>query len=921
MVYKLSGKKLVIVESPAKARTILSYLGAGYDVEASVGHIRDLPQPSALPENMKKGPYGKFAVNIEGNFEPYYVVAADKKKKVAELKKALKEADALYLATDEDREGEAIAWHLLQVLKPKIPVYRMVFHEITKEAIQHALKNTRDINEHLVDAQETRRILDRLVGYEISPLLWRKIKPRMSAGRVQSVATRLIVEREKERIGFHSANYCGLESSLQADGINFVSKLVKIDGMKIATGKDFTDKGVLTDSAVKNKVYLLDSDGAKKIATLLENQSLTVQDIETKPYTRHPAPPFTTSTLQQESLRKLNMNSRETMRVAQYLYENGFITYMRTDSTNLSNQAVRAAQIQAGDLYGAQSVSETPRVYAKKAKGAQEAHEAIRPAGDNFKTPMQVKDKLNKAEYALYELIWKRTIASQMVDVKGRTNTIVFVSNVDGREYVFTVSGTVIYQKGFLNAYEESKDASRYDMDNHIKELPDLKVGDSLGIEDVKILDHATTPTPRYTEASLVKALEERGIGRPSTYASIISVIIDREYVFKKGQALVPTWLAFAVVKLLENNLASMVDYDFTAQMESDLDKIAQGNQDRAQWLKKFYYGNGSTIGLHDSVENLGDIDAKNINTFKITDNVELRVGRFGPYLQEIGNEDLKASVPEYLTPDELTEDKIAELFELSKQDGKVLGKDPDTGTDIVVKNGRFGPYVTEKLPDGSADKPRIASLFKSMSIDTVTLQEAVSLLNLPRVVGVNPENGEQITAQNGRFGPYIKCGKSNCRLDFEEEIFTITLEKALELLSQPKGNGRRSAMSVLKQLGVDPVSEKTVTIKDGRFGPYITDGITNVSIPKTEIIEEITPERAFELLSDKRAKLSVNGEGVSTKKTATKKAVTKKTTAKKATAKKATAKKVSSKKKAVKKVSSKKSASVKSASRNNSGD
>lgn len=864
----------MIVESPAKARTISTYLGPEYTVEASIGHIRDLPQPSALPEDMKKGPYGKFAVNIE-NFEPYYVVDTDKKKKVTELRKALKTAEALYLATDEDREGEAIAWHLLQVLKPKIPVYRMVFHEITKEAISHALENTRSIDENLVDAQETRRILDRLVGYEISPLLWRKIKPGMSAGRVQSVATRMIVERERERMTFKATNYCGIETAFENNQIEFKTKLVKIDNQKIATGKDFTDQGQLTPAAVKNKTYVLEANEAEKLAETLKQQTAKVQDIETKPYTRHPAAPFTTSTLQQEASRKLHMNSRETMRVAQFLYENGYITYMRTDSTALSEQAVKAARTQASQLYGKENVSKTPRIYSKKTKGAQEAHEAIRPAGENFKTPQELQNKLEKAQYALYDLIWKRTIASQMVDVKGTTNTLVLVTNLKDTQYTFTVSGTVIHQKGFLNAYEESQDASRYSNENELSELPKLETGDELEIQDAQVTTHTTTPAPRYTEASLVKALEEHGIGRPSTYASIMSVIMDRGYVFKKGQALVPSWLAFSVVKLLEENLSEMVDYDFTAQMETDLDKIAQGEQDRTLWLQNFYHGNDKTPGLHSNVENLGDIDAREINTIKISDEIELRVGRFGPYIQETNNEEKRASVPENIAPDELTVQKAKELFELSAQDGKTLGIDPQTNLEIVAKNGRFGAYVTEVLAEDSKEKPRIASLFKTMSLETITLQEAIQLLNLPRTVGVRQSDGETITTQNGRFGPYIKCGTDTRTLETEKQIFTITLEEALALLEQPKTTRRRTSASLLKELGTDPVSEKPVTIKDGRFGPYITDGTTNVTVPKTETIEDITPERAYELLADKRAK------GPAKKKT-TRKTTTKKTTARK---------------------------------------
>lgn len=872
----MTGRKLVIVESPAKARTISGYLGSDYTVEASVGHIRDLPQPSALPEDMKKGPYGKFAVNVEDDFQPYYVVDPSKKKKVSELKKLLKDADELYLATDEDREGEAIAWHLLQVLKPKIPVYRMVFHEITKEAIDNALKNTRDINENLVDAQETRRILDRLVGYEISPLLWRKVKVGLSAGRVQSVATRMIVDRERERMEFVSAKYYGIEGNFSTKDMGFSAKLVKLDEQKIATGKDFDDSGKLSAQALKQKVVLLDKDHCERLVQALQAVEVKVENIEDKPYRRNPAAPFTTSTLQQEASRKLRMNSRETMRVAQFLYENGYITYMRTDSTALSEQAVNAARAQATILYGSDCIPEKPRVYANKTKGAQEAHEAIRPSGDYFRTPAELSETLSKAELALYDLIWKRTVASQMLEAKGTTSTVTLGAQTPEGKCVFTVSGTVITQKGFLNAYEEGQDTSRYASDDKQVHLPPLQVGESVGTETVDTVEHSTAAPPRYTEASLVKTLEEHGIGRPSTYASIIAVIIDRGYVLRKGQALVPSWLAFSVVNLLETHLSQMVDYDFTAQMETDLDKIADGTQERTQWLKDFYNGTPEHIGLHQTVENLGDdIDARAVNTVQISDKIVLRNGRFGPYIELVDDEEKRVSVPADLAPDEVTPEKAMELLTATPEQDRVLGTDPQTNLQIVVKDGRFGPYVTEILPEDSKEKPRNASLFKSMKPDTVTLQEAVQLLNLPRILGVRESDNEQITAQNGRFGPYIKCGKDTRTLETEEQIFTITQEEALQLLAEPKGRRRAAATAPLKEFGIDPESEKPVVIKDGRFGPYITDGKTNVTVPKSTSIENISAEMAYELLAEKRAKTPVKR----TAKKATKAKTTKKST------------------------------------------
>ncbi|QNV38189.1 type I DNA topoisomerase [Rothia terrae] len=917
------GKSLLIVESPSKVKTISGYLGDAYEVESSMGHIRDLPQPSELPEELKKSPVGKFAVDLENDFEPYYVVNTDKKKKVTELKRKLKEADALYLATDGDREGEAIAWHLLEVLKPKVPVYRLTFPEITREAIERAFGELREIDSNMVNAQETRRVLDRLYGYEISPVLWRKVSRGLSAGRVQSVATRLVVERERERMAFTSANYWNL-SGLFTTGSNesFTAKLSAVDGVRVASGKDFADNGQLKSSA---KVAHLDEAAATSLASGLENATFSVRSVETKPYTRRPAAPFTTSTLQQEAARKLRFSSRSTMQVAQRLYENGYITYMRTDSVALSNQAINAARKQANELYGADFVPDKPRVYASKSKNAQEAHEAIRPAGDSFRTPSAVKSALSADEFRLYELIWKRTVASQMADAKGSTASIKLGgTSTDGRDAEFSASGTVITFRGFLAAYEEGTDAGRWDENakkseakDGDKRLPQMAEGDQLTGTDIEAASHQTTPPPRYTEASLVKVLDELGIGRPSTYAATISTIMDRGYVNVRGGALVPSWTAFSVVRLLEEHFEKYVDYEFTAAMEEDLDRIARGEQARTTWLSDFYFGGNEKRGLKSIVDNLGDIDARAINSIEIAPGVNLRVGKFGPYLETGGGVDtetgeitdpIRANVPADLAPDELTAEMAAELIEKGKNDGRELGVDPETGHTIVARDGRFGPYVTEVIPEmteeeiqawmdaqpteyyknGRAkpkkkpkpEKPRTSSLFKSMDLATVSLEQALQLMTLPRVVGKD-EEGTEITAQNGRFGPYLKKGTDSRSLETEEQIFSITQEQALEIYAQPKQRGRGTAKPPLAEFGIDPVSEKKIVVKDGRFGPYITDGTTNITVPRSETIESLTHERAVELLAEKRAKGPVK------RKTAAKKPAAKKTTAKKPAAKK----------------------------------
>jgi DNA topoisomerase I len=841
-------RKLVIVESPAKAKTIAGYLGPEFDVASSIGHIRDLPERAAdIPAQYKKEPWARLGVDVERDFAPLYVVDREKKDRVAELKKRLKDADELYLATDEDREGEAIAWHLCQVLQPKVPVRRMVFHEITRPAIEDALDQTRGIDERLVDAQETRRILDRLYGYEVSPVLWKKITQGLSAGRVQSVATRLVVERERERMRFRAAEYWDIEGTF--DPGSFAARLVQLDGKRIAQGRDFTQRGELREA----DVVQLDEARARKLASALDGQPFRVRSVEEKPYSRRPAAPFMTSSLQQEASRKLRYTAQTTMRIAQRLYENGYITYMRTDSTTLAESALTAARDQARELYGAEYVPDAPRRYDRKVKNAQEAHEAIRPAGDRFRTPQQVKGELSRDEFALYDLIWKRTIASQMKDAAGRTVSIrVGAKSSDGEDAEFGAAGTVITFRGFLAAYEEGRDDNGTGEDE--QRLPALSEGDELTATKLEPQGHSTTPPPRYTEATLVRALEERGIGRPSTYASIIGTILDRGYVFKKGTALVPSFLAFAVVALLERHFTQLVDYDFTARMEDDLDRIAGGDEERVAWLRRFYFGADGDEGLHDLVTHqLGEIDAREINTIEIGDGIALRIGRYGPYLER--GED-RVSVPDDIAPDELTVEKAQELLERAGGEERALGVNTETGRNVVLRAGRYGPYVAELPPDeDSKEKPRTASLFTGMSAETLTLEEALRLLSLPRSLGTAPD-GEEITAQNGRYGPYIQKGKETRSLESEEEIFTITLERALELLSQPKQRRRRGqAQSPLRQLGDDPGSGKSITVRSGRFGPYVTDGETNASLRRGDDPESVTLERAIELLAERRAK------------------------------------------------------------------
>ena len=839
-------KRLVIVESPAKAKTIAGYLGPDFVVESSVGHIRDLPDSAAeIPERYKGEPWARLGVDVEHGFEPLYVVDPDKKKKVAELRKELAGADELLLATDEDREGEAIAWHLLEVLKPKVPVRRMVFHEITRDAIERALEQPRDVDERLVDAQESRRILDRLYGYEVSPVLWKKVMRGLSAGRVQSVATRLVVERERERMAFRAAQWWDLLATFDPE--SFQARLVSVGGARVAQGRDFGPDGQLRGQAL-----VLDEEAARGLAGRLDGASFRVGRVERKPYVRRPSAPFMTSTLQQEASRKLRLTAQTTMRIAQRLYENGYITYMRTDSTTLSESALAAAREQATSLFGADYVPPKERRYERKVKNAQEAHEAIRPAGDRFRTPQDVKPELSRDEHALYELIWMRTIASQMKDAQGQTVSLRIAGESSTGETVeLGASGTVITFRGFLAAYEEGRDDDRSAQeDDEERRLPNLAEGDGVELRALEPQGHETSPPARYTEATLVRTLEELGIGRPSTYASILGTILDRGYVFKKGTALVPSFLAFSVVALLERHFGRLVDYDFTARMEDDLDRIAAGDERRVEWLQRFYFGDGSD-GLHDLVSDLDKIDAREINSLELGDGIVLRVGRYGPYLERDGQ---RASIPDDMAPDELTVERANELLDQPSGD-RELGVDPDTGRTIVARSGRYGPYVTEALPDGATEKPRTASLFKSMSLETVTVEDALRLLTLPRVVGV-AEDGEEVVASNGRYGPFLKKGSETRSLESEEQLLEIELPEALAILAQPRQpRGRQAAAAPKRELGADPASGKTIVLREGRFGPYVTDGETNASLRRGDDPETVTLDRALELLAERRAK------------------------------------------------------------------
>ncbi|MBV7294496.1 type I DNA topoisomerase [Corynebacterium sp. TAE3-ERU12] len=965
-------KCLVIVESATKARKIAPYLGNDYIVEASVGHIRDLPRGAAdVPKKDKDKPWARLGVNVDDEFQALYVVSPDKKKKVAELKRLLKEVDELYLATDPDREGEAIAWHLLEVLKPKVPVRRMVFHEITKPAILEAAANTRELDGNLVDAQEARRILDRLYGYEVSPVLWKKVMPRLSAGRVQSVATRVIVERERERMAFRAADYHDLSATFDTgqpgddtQPRSFEARISTVNGDRVAQGRDFDDRGRLKKP---DSVTVLDQSAAEALAEAVNGSSFQVTGVEEKPYTRRPYPPFMTSTLQQEAGRRLHYTSERTMRVAQRLYENGHITYMRTDSTNLSKSGTAAARAQATELYGREFVSEAPRSYQRKVKNSQEAHEAIRPAGERFATPGELANSLDAEEFKVYELIWQRTVASQMADARGTSMKVTVAGEAAGSDLEFTASGRTITFPGWLRAYADEGDTRS---DSQRSRLPRLVQGDGLTATKAAAEGHTTNPPARYTEASLVKKMEELGIGRPSTYASIIKTIQDRGYVYPRGNALVPSWVAFAVTGLLEQNFEDLVDYDFTSGMEDELDEIAAGEEDRTEWLRGFYFGAESAgNGVADAVAargglkniidvNLEAIDARRVNSLHVFDDedgnpIVVRVGRYGPYLERIrpgagengADEVQRANLPESLTPDELNLETAEKLLAMP-QGGRELGENPANGRMVVARDGRYGPYVTELVTDDEREsvaekaeaiiaeeraaedkqraeegkraknwetktaakqkekrtaeiieetlKPKTASLFSGMEPSTVTLEEALRLLSLPRTVGVDPADGETITAQNGRYGPYLKKGSDSRSLENEEQIFTVTLDEARRIYAEPKRRGRAAAKPPLKQLGDNDVSGRPMSVKDGRFGPYVTDGETNASLRKGDTPETITDARACELLSERRAKDAANGGA---KKKATKKAAKKtakksaKKTAKKS-AKKATRKK-----------------------------
>jgi DNA topoisomerase-1 len=874
-------KPLIIVESPAKARTISRFLGSDWVVESSIGHIRDLPPSAAeIPKKYKGKKWARLGIDVDNDFEPLYVIPADKKKQVATLKKKLKTASELYLATDEDREGEAIAWHLIEVLKPDIPVMRLVFHEITGSAIGNALAEPRDIDKQLVDAQETRRILDRLVGYEVSPVLWRKLKPKLSAGRVQSVATRLIVAREEARMRFVESAFCGVEAMLKGgeEERSFTARLAELDGRKVAVGKDFDQE----TGELKTKALVLDSGQAKALASELKDAPFEVSDVTEKPFTNRPYPPFMTSTLQQEAGRKLRFNARRTMRIAQSLYENGYITYMRTDSLTLSGEALGAARRQVEDLYGAEYLPEKPRVYKSKSKSAQEAHEAIRPAGGRFRTPNELRSKLDGDQMKLYELIWKRTLASQMKDAKGvQTKVRIEAPTEEMGTATFTTSGKVITFDGFYRAYVASSDDPKVEREDKEKILPKLTTGQSLTVEGLEPTSHTTQPPARYTEASLVKELEARGIGRPSTYASIIQTIQDRGYVWHKGQALVPTFTAFAVIRLLERNLPDLVDYDFTARMEDTLDSIARGDTEATPWLHDFYFGLSEDdsgrlqimrMGLHALVATGEAIEPREASRITIGqtpegERVAVRVGRYGPYIQ-IGDEGQRASVPDDMPPDELTLERALEMVDRAAEGDRSIGNDPETGKPIYVKEGRFGPYVQLGDREDGGEKPRMASLWKSMSPDSVTLENALMLLSFPKDLGTHPETGETVTVQDGRYGPYVKMGKETRSLKTQDELATITLDEAVAKLKEPKKDRRSNgAASVISDLGAHPSSGETIQVRTGRYGPYVTDGTVNATVPKGTDPEKVDLDQAVELLAKREEKLRSQGKDPRAKK------------------------------------------------------
>jgi DNA topoisomerase-1 len=900
-------KPLVIVESPAKAKTIAGFLGKDYVVESSIGHIRDLPRSAAdVPAAFKKEPWARLGVDVDNDFKALYVVSREKKEQVAKLKRLVSDASEVYLATDEDREGESIAWHLVEVLSPRVPVRRMVFHEITPTAIREAIDHPRELDRRLVDAQEARRILDRLYGYEVSPVLWRKVASGLSAGRVQSVATRIIVERERERMRFRSASWWSIEGQFSANGSRFAARLVEVGSRRVAAGDDFGPNGQLS---APDEVVRLDEASATGLVRALDGAEFAVASVEERPFRRSPAAPFITSTLQQEAARKLRFSAQRTMRVAQGLYERGYITYMRTDSTTLSETAVSAARDQARELYGASSVPSQPRTYRSRVKNAQEAHEAIRPAGDRFRLPARLSGELSADELRLYELVWQRTVASQMIDATGTSARVRIEAATAtdtpgvataGTSAAFVATGTVITSPGFLQVYREDEDESVEGSGSgrdprEDARLPQLASGQQVDCQELEPGDHSTKPPARYTEASLVRRLEELGVGRPSTYASIIQTVQDRGYVWRKGTALVPSFTAFAVVGLMERHFPTLVDYGFTASMEDDLDEIASGAEEQIPWLERFYFGESrhlerpgygtedgatpdghgtavarqprhalavdGTRGLKDAVlAHLEEIDAREVNSIPLGadengEEIVVRVGRYGPYLQR--GED-RASVPEELAPDELTPEKAAELL-ASPSGDRELGTDPETGKAVFARAGRFGPYVqlgdpSELTGSGkSAERPKTSSLFASMSLETITLDDALRLLSLPRTLGPDPATGEEVVASNGRYGPFLKRGSDTRSLDNEAQLFEVTLEEALVRLAQPKASRFRQAAEPLKELGPDPVSGQPTVLRSGRFGPYVTDGTANASLRRDDDPETITPERAAELLQLRR--------------------------------------------------------------------
>ncbi len=889
-------KSLVIVESPAKARTISRFLGKDFIVESSIGHIRDLPKSAKeVPTRIKKEPWGRLGIDIENAFQPYYVVPTEKKKTVTRLKELVKSVDELFLATDEDREGESISWHLCEVLKPKVPSKRLVFHEITREAIQKALENPREIDHQLVQAQETRRLLDRLFGFEVSPVLWRKIKPRLSAGRVQSVAVRIIVERERARMRFVSASYWDLGATFNSPkgpgpGLPLRATLVTVDGKRLASGRDFDSEGQLKTSA--SEIVLLDEAAATRLVESLREEAFEVIKVERRPYRDRPGAPFTTSTLQQEANRKLRFTARVTMQVAQRLYENGYITYMRTDSTVLSDQALKQARALIEKDYGKEYLPEAPRTYQTKVKNAQEAHEAIRPSGETFRKPDELRNVLNRDELRIYELIWKRTVASQMEDARGFRVVI----QIQGGSAVFQASGKTIEFPGFLRAYVEGADDPNAELADKETLLPSLLVADTLNLEELDASGHSTKPPPRFTEASLVKELEANGVGRPSTYASIIDTIQQRDYVVKQSNQLIPTFVAFAVVGLLEKNFPRLVDTQFTARMEDDLDSISRGEQESLPYLKAFYFGSRGDVGLKELIQ--ADIDARETCTLPLGKDgegrsVNVRVGKYGPFIER--GED-RASIPEGMTPDALTLDVAIELLE--KDTGpKLLGTCPETDKSVYLKNGRFGPYVQLGENDDS-EKPKMKSVLKDMDPEDVTFQTALSLLALPRLLGKDPETGEDVLADYGRYGQYLRRGNENRSFQPPDNVLTIGLERAVQIFKETPPRGRRSARGapkVLKELGPDKERKGELRILDGRFGPYVTDGEVNASIPRGRDPQEVTITEALELLREREEKLAEGGgrrprTRKAKKKTAKKSAKTpkKKTAKKRATAKKA---------------------------------